>query len=385
MDLSRLNFIIKKFFVNSEVLNVNLIESGLINKTYLVEHLQNGVKSKFILQALSNIFESHEILIRNHKLITGHIIKKINKNSFFKERWEVPSLIRCKSNRLYSLAFESEIWRAMLYIDNSLTFHSLDDQRLAYQVGIGLSKFHFLCSDLDSSNLKKSIQNFHNTSYYLNQYTTILDDYNFMKLDNNLNKRLNNLINCLSDHIEFVELLLIYISNRSINTNVIHGDPKLSNFLFDIQSRHVVSLIDLDTVSSGYLLTDLADCIRSISNLAGEDPIDDEKVFFDMNTCNYFLKGYFSLSLNNSDNSFRFLPEFIYLIIFELTIRFLIDFLQSNRCFHIKYEAHNLSRAEVQFRLLSSFITQIPDLANELREYGICSSTSFVSDVQKFV
>ena len=46
---------------------------------------------------------------------------------------------------------------------------------------------------------------------------------------------------------------------QSIRNSLIHGDPKLSNFLFDIQYKYVVSLIDLDTVSSGYLLTDLAD------------------------------------------------------------------------------------------------------------------------------
>jgi len=47
MDIDKLDFIIKKFFVNSQVLNINLIDSGLINKTYLVEHFYNGIKSKF--------------------------------------------------------------------------------------------------------------------------------------------------------------------------------------------------------------------------------------------------------------------------------------------------------------------------------------------------
>ena len=86
MDVDKLDFIIKKFFVNSEVLNINLIDSGLINKTYLVEHLYNGIKSKFILQRLGNIFESYEILIKNHQLITDHIMKKINKNCFYDQR-----------------------------------------------------------------------------------------------------------------------------------------------------------------------------------------------------------------------------------------------------------------------------------------------------------
>ncbi len=385
MDVDKLDFIIKKFFVNSQVLNINLIDSGLVNKTYLVEHLYNGINSKFILQRLGHIFDSYEILIKNHKLITDHIMQKKNKNYFYNQRWELPNLIRCKSNRLFTLSLDSEVWRAMTYIDKTFSITSLEDEKIAYEVGIGLSKFHFFCSDLDCSDFKNSIKNFHNINYYLDQYITVLMNFDFSKLDNEVNIRINNLINSLSIHVEFVHLLLTSLSEKSIEKNIIHGDPKLSNFLFDNQFKYVVSLIDLDTISSGHFLTDLADCIRSICNPAGEDPKIEEKVFFDMNSCKNFLKGYFSISFNNSYHSFRFLPEFIYLIIFELTIRFLTDFLQSNRYFNIKYESHNLLRAEIQFRLLSSFIIQIPDFSNELCRYDIFSSSSFISDVQKIV
>ena len=144
-------------------------------------------------------------------------------------------------------------------------------------------------------------------------------------------------------------------------------------------------MIDLDTVSSGYLLTDLADCIRSICNSAGGDPENIENVSFDINSCKYFLKGYFSISNRKDDYSFELLPEFIYLIIFELTIRFLTDFLQSNRYFKVKYQTHNLFRAEVQYQLLCSFLGQMSNVSNELDEIGVLSNSSFVSDVQKFV
>ena len=189
----------------------------------------------------------------------------------------------------------------------------------------------------------------------------------------------------MSKHFEFVDLLLTSLKTKIIDHNVIHGDPKLSNFLFDIRNKQVVSLIDLDTVTSGNLLIDLADCIRSISNLAGEEPGKEEIVVFDIESCMNFLKGYFSIKNENNNHSFRFIPEFIYLIIFELTIRFFTDFLQSNRYFKIKYETHNLFRAEVQYRLLSSFLIQTPFLSNELRAIGFFSSSTFVSDVQKLV
>ncbi|WP_332299736.1 aminoglycoside phosphotransferase family protein [Prochlorococcus marinus] len=322
----------------------------------------------------------------NHKLITEHIKNKIKKKDlkFDNKRWEVPFLIKCNSNNLYLLPYHSEFWRAMKYIDHTLSFDILEDNKMAYETGLGLAKFHRICSDIDLTKLENTIKDFHNTKHYIAQFNLIIKDYNFIKLDDKVNKRVQNLIVNLSNHILYVEYLLGYLMGKSIQSNLIHGDPKLSNFLFDIQDKYVVSLIDLDTVSSGYLLSDLADCIRSICNMAGEDSDKIENVYFDINCCQYFLKGYFSIP-NEKANYFEFLPEFIYLIIVELTIRFLNDFLQSNRYFKIKYQTHNLYRAEVQYRLLTSFITQIPTLSNSLHEIGISTNSTFVSDVQKIV
>ena len=386
MDVQKLDFIIHKFFINTKVLHINRINSGLINKTYIVEHFYDGKKSKFILQSLSNIFESAEVVNFNHKLITDHINKKIKKNSYLNinfKKWETPSLIRCKSNNLFSYPFDSEFWRAMEYIDNAFNFNNLEDEQMSYQTGVGLAKFHLICSDLNFSKLKINIKNFHDTKYYINKYNSAIKAYNFSKLDYEIRERIKLLISSLCNHTRFVDLLLKSLKKKSIDKHVIHGDPKLSNFLFDFKYKYVVSLIDLDTVSSGYLLTDLADCIRSICNLAGEDPESKDHVRFDLGSCKYFLKGYFSISDRNL--SFQLIPEFIYLIIFELTIRFLTDFLKANRYFNIEYETHNLFRAEVQYQLLSSFLNQIPNFSNDLSELGISASSTFISDVQKFV
>ncbi len=386
MDFVKLNFIVHKFFINSKVLNISQKNSGLINKTYIVEHLYNGIKSKFVLQSLSNIFQCHEIVNTNHKLITDHIIKKINNSSlkFDYYKWKVPSLIKCETNNLFWFHFESGYWRAMLYIEDAVSLEKLIDKKMAYQAGVGLSKFHFLCSDFDCKKLGNSIKNFHDTRYYLQKYNMTLDQYNSNKLDYQVSKRVDNLIKILSNHIILIDSILRSFSTKITDKNIIHGDPKLSNFLFDIKNYSVVSLIDLDTVNSGNLLSDLADCIRSVCNLAGENPLHKDDVYFDIDSCMYFLQGYLSIN-KNKNYSFRYLPEFIYLIIFELTIRFLTDFLQSNKYFKIKYETHNLYRAEVQYRLLTSFLIQMPTFSKELDDIGISSSSNFYSDVQKLV
>jgi Ser/Thr protein kinase RdoA (MazF antagonist) len=273
----------------------------------------------------------------------------------------------------------------MKYIDDTLSFDILEDSNMAYQTGLGLAKFHGACSDIDLKKLKNNIKDFHNTKKYIEKFNMIISFYNFNKLEENIIKRVQKLIFNLSNHVFYIESFLRYLKRKPIQHSLIHGDPKLSNFLFDIKYKNVVSLVDLDTVSSGYLLTDLADCLRSICNVVGEDPVDIENVHFDIDFCKYFLKGYFSVPTQNSDYCFGLLPEFIYLIIFELTIRFLTDFLQSNKYFKIKYKTHNLYRAEVQYRLLSSFVAQIPAMSKTLHEIGISSNPSFFSGVQKVV
>ena len=47
-------------------------------------------------------------------------------------------------------------------------------------------------------------------------------------------------------------------------SGVVHGDPKLDNFLFD-ESGRAVGLVDLDTVSTGSILWELADALRSMA------------------------------------------------------------------------------------------------------------------------
>ena len=149
MDCDKINLIIGNFFDNSKLLSIDTIDSGLINKTYIIEHLINGKKSKYVLQCISNVFESYEKVNMNHKLITNHIKNKI-KGNYLKssnQRWEVPCLIKSHSNNLFVFPFCAGFWRAMEYIDDTLNFNILEDNKMAYQTGLGLAMFHASCFD----------------------------------------------------------------------------------------------------------------------------------------------------------------------------------------------------------------------------------------------
>jgi aminoglycoside phosphotransferase (APT) family kinase protein len=56
---------------------------------------------------------------------------------------------------------------------------------------------------------------------------------------------------------------------RDSDVRIVHGDPKLNNFLF--RAGVAVALIDLDTVHPGSRLLELGDALRSWCNAGGED------------------------------------------------------------------------------------------------------------------
>ena len=59
MDIEKISFITQRFFCNSKVSKIDLVDSGLINETYIVEHISNGAKSKFIFSKFINLI--HEL------------------------------------------------------------------------------------------------------------------------------------------------------------------------------------------------------------------------------------------------------------------------------------------------------------------------------------
>ena len=63
-------------------------------------------------------------------------------------------LIKCNSNNLFVFPFDSGFWRAMVYIDDTYSFDILGDKIMAYQIGLGLSKFHLFCSGLNFTKLE---------------------------------------------------------------------------------------------------------------------------------------------------------------------------------------------------------------------------------------
>ncbi len=360
MESFKLSLVANKFLVDVEIINIDKINIGNINSTYLVEYLnKENVSEKFILQSINDCFVSVERLNYNHKLVTDHMELWLSNEQISKDyrRWVVPSLMKCQHNGSFDFSFEGKSWRAMKFIESSFSISSVKDVKYAYEVGYGLAKFHHILSDYDSSRLQLNIENFHNTNHYLEQYYLSYDRFDLSDLDISLLERISKINRKIQKNSERIISTYNFLNDNTFKKQAIHGDPKLDNFLFN-DTKYVVSIIDLDTIYSGNLLTDLSDCLRSLCNPFGEDAEVLDDVSFDINICREFLFGYFSRFNQEMELITIYLFDSIYLIIFELAIRFITDFLKSNVHFKVHYPSHNIYRAEVQLKILESFLSQ---------------------------
>jgi Ser/Thr protein kinase RdoA (MazF antagonist) len=146
----------------------------------------------------------------------------------------------------------------------------------------------------------------------------------------------------------------------SLRSRVVHGDPKLSNILFEASGSgdHLaVCLVDLDTVGPGRIDHELGDAWRSWCNPGGEDG---ERIRFSPELFDAALEGYVgegTVSLDADElAALVHAPEWIAL---ELASRFLRDALEES---YFGWDAkrypaageHQLARARAQWRLCVS-------------------------------
>ena len=340
-------------FCNSSALPVvepvvTVLGVGNINDTYLVR--RGG--SSFVLQRLnSQVFPQPHLIMANLAALSRHLASKINTSG---QRWENSILLPTNAGASFYTDHQGDIWRAVRYIDRTTTHQAITTPAQARQVGWAVGHFHLLLADLPVRDLYETLPGFHVLPCYLDHFDRVLSGVT-MKSGSDLRFCLD----FVTARRSGADLLEQARYQGKVRVQIIHGDPKAGNVLFDIASDCAVSLIDLDTVGSGLVHYDIGDCLRSCCNVAGEAAADLSRVVFDVGLCREVLAGYFSGAgnlLSGHDRELIF-PA-VRLIAFELGLRFLTDYLAGNCYFKVLHEEENLYRALVQFQLVQSIERQ---------------------------
>ncbi len=362
-DTDNVIAIADQFTQIGKVKGIQTFGNGNINDTFIVT-LDSLQEKHFILQRINTrVFNQPKLVMHNICVFTEHVRQRLQKYPL-NRRWEVPRVLLTKDVQDHYRDADGSFWRLISFIENSQSFDTLQDGSRACEVGYALGMFHNLISDLPPEKLADTLEGFHITPRYLQHYEEVLAKTSVSK-----SAEVNYCLQFVSDRTTFAHILEDAKAIGKLPLRLMHGDPKINNVMFDINTNQAVSVIDLDTVKPGLVHYDIGDCLRSGCNPAGEETEQWETVYFEPELCLGILQGYISVAKAFlTENDYTYIYDAIRLITFELGLRFLTDYLAGNIYFKVKHPEHNLSRALVQFALTKSIEAQEATIRNIIQE-----------------
>lgn len=352
MLADKLENIFKQFQHNGEFDSFVELASGHINDTYLIKTKK---KPFFVLQRINHgVFKDVPGLIENKVAISHHIQEKLKDLSKKKQKRRVLAFAKTNLGASYLKDEEGNYWNLMYFIDDSVTFETVNNEEIAYEGGRLLGQFLTLTSDFDASKLVEVIPKFHDMSFRYSQFEEALKIASNERLENA--KVQIQLIKDLKAEMHIIQGLK---ESGAINIRVTHNDTKISNVLFNKKNKGLC-VIDTDTVMPGIVHYDFGDAIRTICNTAAEDETNLDLVEFKIEYYKAYTKGFLKkMGPFLSPIELKYLPLGAKTMIFIMALRFLTDYLNGDVYYKTKYPEHNFDRAKNQFKLIKSFSERI--------------------------
>jgi len=348
------------FAIEGPIRAVEPLGNGNINNTYLVS---SAGGCRYVLQRLnSHVFKQPELVMANLLAVTRHSQVQLAAGGLeVGRRWLLPQALPTvggdadlEAAERYCLRQGSDVWRMITFVDRARSYDSVQSIAHAIEVGRALGTFHSLIHDLPIDRLADTLVGFHITPCYLSSYLKLLQT-----CQHDGCKDRKSCIDFVAARQHRVGVLEQAKQQGLLIQRPIHGDPKVNNVMIDVESGKAVALVDLDTVKPGLVHYDIGDCLRSGCNPAGEEYTSLNDVCFDLDLCLAMLSGYLPLARQFiTPLDIEYLYDAIWLITFELGLRFFSDYLAGNIYFKCHHARQNLDRALGQFRLLESIESQ---------------------------
>lgn len=317
-------------------LTVEEIKTGLINKTYLVKTMTGG----FILQKLHPIYDQRTIL------------NVAGVGKFLNERGLTAPLVWRTAKGAWGLEDDGQYWRLSTFIPGRI-LERASNSHLAYEAGKILGRFHYLMDNYPG--VLHEARRPHDSLEHWKALLGVLPH------------RLEPTIQKLWESIADLSHLFLPAGLKIAFT---HGDPKISNIVFEEETDRAKALIDLDGCNKqNSLLVELGDAFRSWCG-------DKEDIFpncFDLEKFRAGWSGYLEEAetiLMSEEKAL--LVQGIKLIILELASRFLRDYYE-DRYFgwdpqsYPSRSAHNLARAQGQVSLYLDLVQKQAEIEKIVR------------------
>ena len=305
--------------------SVERLTVGLINETYAASR-KDG--SACILQRVNPIFPPE--INDDIEAVTEHLsLKGLTTPRL------LPTL--AGSNRIEA---GDAIWRLMSRIEGETT-EALSDADEAREAGRVVGAFHQALTDFDHA-LRARRRPVHDISRHISALRAALEKHTRHAAHRTV-AELAASVFALAEKLEPLP---------ESPLRMVHGDPKISNIIFD--AGRGVCLVDLDTIARTPVAIELGDALRSWCNPAGEDAPDAR---FVVETFQAALEGYRDAAPDLlADEEWSAVPNATLAITLELAARFAADAL--NEAYFSwdpsrfgSASEHNLTRARSQLVL----------------------------------
>ncbi len=275
--------------------------AGLINRTWLVE-ADGG--HRYALQKLHPIFTAR--LHEDIEAVTAHLARK---------GVTVPRLVRTRGGALCTEG-EAGLWRLLTWVDG-ISRDALGSPAEARAAGALLGRFHLAVADLEHAFVAARL-GVHDTARHLR----VLGDALVEHAGHPRHAQVAQLAAAILEAAAALPDLPV-LPDRTV-----HGDPKISNLLFDPATGGGLCLVDLDTLSRMPLPLELGDAFRSWCNPRGEDRRD---AHFDLALFAAAIDGYAAVTRGwLSEPEWRAIVPATRTICVELAARFCADALRES-------------------------------------------------------
>ncbi len=340
------------FLPNAEFLRSEECRGGHINRTFFVDARVYGRERRFVLQSVNkNVFKNYAGVMENVFRISAHLgSKSLDVGSDDPTRDHIHFLRTADGG----MGVDGSIgfWRLYRYIggaEGRLRATTPDEARAAAEA---FGRFQWLLADLPAPRLWETISSFHDTRR------------RFANLEKSADADAVGRLSAVRGDLEAYlalrpEALKVQeaFERGEFPERIAHNDAKYSNVLMDSATNRAVCVIDLDTCMPGLSLHDFGDLMRSMSCDRPEDEPDTSKIVVRRDMYDALVDGFMSQADNFLLPAERaLLPNAGIAITLETGSRFLADYLDGDRYFHIDYPEHNLVRARSQLALARSML-----------------------------
>ncbi len=354
------------FALEGEPIDAKPYGCGHINDTYCVCCQREGKpQRRYILQRINhNVFKDVPGLMRNMIAVTAFLRKAVIAEGGNPDR-ECLTLIDTRDGEKYYHDPDGNYWRAFIFIENAITYQTVEKPEHFYYSGCAFGKFQRLLADYPSATLGETIPNFHNTASRYRDFEQAVKENASGRADE------------VREEIAFIRaraadcsILTNLLAKGELPLRVTHNDTKLNNVMLDDVTGRPVCVIDLDTVMPGLSLYDYGDSMRFGTNPAAEDETDLSKVTCDLNLFEQYTKGFLEecgsmLTPQEIEN----LPLSAKLMTLECGMRFLADHIAGDTYFKIHRDGHNLDLCRTQLKLVADMEAKMDTMKQIVEKY----------------